>query len=182
MSFSLRRIVLVGLVLVWAGCGQEASESSSPQADRKGRPGVSLDALIEAGIDRPPGTDSLPVLDRLRPPLRIEREPHENRHVRGQVDTLRTYVYRGMKFTVYEVAGASKEIMESLTVVDSRYETEKGLRVGLSREESEVLLDSPDQAQGDTLVYELGSPVPNFLRVSFEKNRISRLEWSFYVD
>lgn len=174
--------MLIGLVLVWAGCGQEASESPSPQVDREGRPGVSLDALIQAGIDRPPGTDSLAVLDRLRPPLRVEREPHKNRHVRGQVDTLRTYVYHGMEVTVYDVAGDPKEIMERLTVVDSSYRTEKGLRVGLSKEEAEALLGPPDQAQGDSLVYELGTPVPNFLRVSFEQNRISRLEWSFYVD
>lgn len=176
-SASLVSVVSL-IVLLWMGCGENASES----IDREKRPGVSLPSLVEAGIDRPPGTETLEVLDRLPSPLRIEKEPQENRHVPNQVDTLRTYYYRGLEFTVYDVAGDPKEIMKDITVVDSTYETEEGLRVGLSRDRVRSVLGPPDRIGGDTHVYRLATPTPNHLHVTFSDNRVSRLEWSFYVD
>lgn len=167
------------LALLWAGCGRGASD----QSDREqGRPGVSLTELVKAGTEPSPETDSLRVLDRLKPPLRIDTEPQKNRHVPGQIDTLRIYVYRGLEVTVYDVANDPTEMMQSLTVVDSTYETEEGLRVGLPRERIRALLGTPDQVEGDTLTYRLGTPAPNHLQVSFRNDHVARLKWSFYVD
>lgn len=178
-GFKLLPFVALLLALLWTGCGRGASDSSDRE---QGRPGVSLTALVEAGTKPSPETDSLRVLDRLKPPLRIETEPQKNRHVPGQVDTLRTYVYRGLEFTVYDVAHDPKVMMQNLTVADSTYETEDGLRVGLSREHVRALLGTPDQVESDTLTYRLGAPAPNHLQVSLRNDCVTRLKWSFYVD
>lgn len=146
------------------------------------RPGIPLPELLAAGFDPPPGVDSLAMLDRLAPPLRVEAEAVPNRHVRGQMDTLRTYVYDGLRFHVYAVSGSNKEILQGVTVTGSAYTTRDGLRVGSHRTEVEVALGPPARMEDRTAVYEFGQAAPTRLRIDYHSDVVERLEWSFYVD
>lgn len=179
---------LVGGVLILAAvcmsCRQEAGpdQQPAPSEAESGPLAVPLSDLVGAAMDRPAGQDSLAVLDRLGEPLRIEAEPHENRHEPGQVDTLRTFHYTGLQFTVYDVTGSAKEIMQDITVTDSVYTTEEGVRVGMHRQQVRAALGAPDHTEETTFVYNLSEVTPNQLRVLFEEGKVTRLEWNFYVD
>lgn len=180
------RIIAVLLVLSVASmsCRRGAAPdppSASPEAE-SGRPNVSLSALIDAAMERPPGRDSLAVLDRLGEPIRIQTEPRKNRHDPRQVDTLRTFRYAGLQFTVYDVVGSAKEIMQGIIVTDSTYTTGEGVHVGMRRQQIRMALGAPDQITGSTFVYHLSEVTPSELRVALEEGRATRLEWDFYVD
>ena len=165
-------------VLLLAGCaGQPAADTSSRSDEaRAGRPGVPLAALIE--------NDFATVLDRLNPPLRVEEEPIENRHVPGQVDTLRTYFYEGLRFTVYDVSASGKKLLQNLTVTSDAYPAPQGVRVGMTRQEITQRLGTPVRQEDGVYIYHLGDgPIPNpILSVHFENDTVSTLKWSFYVD
>ena len=175
------RVVPVLIAVVWMGCGSETTDSSSP-AGKLGRPGVSLPALVDAAMERPPEQDALPVLDRLRKPIRVETTPRENRHNPGQIDTLRTFHYAGLQFTVYDVAGDPKEIMQGLVVTDSAYATEAGGRLGMNRQQIRAALGAPDVVEDGAFVYRLSDVTPSELRIAFEAETAARMEWNFYVD
>lgn len=156
--------------------------ADTAQAAAATRPGIPLPELLAAGFDPPAGAGSLAVLDRLAPPLRVEAEAVPNRHVRGQMDTLRTYVYDGLRFRVYAVSGSNKEILQGVTVTGRAYTTRDGLRVGNHRTEVEAALGPPARMEDRTAVYEFGEAAPTRLRVDYRSDVVEQLEWSFYVD
>ena len=172
--------VLFGLSVLLLGCRRGAVPASEEAPS--GRPGVPLADLVDAAMERAPGQDSLTVLDRLNPPLRIEAVPRPNRHIPGQIDTLRTFHYAGLQFTVYDVSGSAKEIMQRIVVTDSAYTTEAGVHVGMRPQQVRVALGAPSEVTDGTFVYELSRVTPNQLRVVFGAGRATRLEWDFYVD
>lgn len=180
------RVSAVLLVLwgAFTGCRREGAPSQQPTGPdaEPVRPAVPVAALVDAALNRPPGQESLTVLDRLHDPLRIEVEPRENRHDPGQVDTLRTFHYTGLQFTVYDVAGSAKEIMQSITVTDSAYATDGGAHVGMHRQQIRAALGPPDRVTDQTFVYNLSTVTSNQLRIAFEEGRAIRLGWKFYVD
>lgn len=175
--------VLLAVSVVGSGCRREAGpDRQASQASETGRPGVPLTALVDAATDRPPGQDRLAVLDRLGEPLRVEAVPRKNRHHPTQIDTLRTYRYAGLQFAVYDVTGSAREMMQRISVTDSAYVTEEGVRVGMRREQVRATLGTPDRVTSEAFVYELSPVTPNRLRIVFEARRATRLEWNFYVD
>jgi len=143
------------------------------------RPGVSLAELLDPALDTPA------LLARLDEPRRIETEAVENRHVPGQVDTLRTYVYDGLALTVYDVAGGGA-LLQEVRVTDEGYTTAGGLGVGSRREAIEAAYPNSVGAEGGTVTYERAAspddPTPETLRVRYDGDRAAELVWSFYVD
>jgi hypothetical protein len=165
---------LVLLLVAFGGC-------NGLRDDRLVEPGVPLSDLVEAGLTRAPGQEGLPVLDRLDDPERIDVEPIENRHVPGQIDTLRTWIYDGLQFMVYDVSVSERVLMESIEVTSPDYATADGVRVGSSRSEVETRLGQPDERREDAYVYRLTEPAPNRLVVHFDQDEVSRLAWGFYI-
>lgn len=179
-------IAMMGALLVisavlMVGCRRSA-EPSAEEAPSAERLGVPLTALVDAAMHRPPGQNALPVLDRLNDPLRIETESRPNRHIPNQVDTLRTFHYPGLQFTVYDVTGDPKEIMQHIVVTDSAYATEAGVHIGMHPQQVRAALGAPDTTADGTFTYRLSEVTPSQLRVAFEGETATRLEWDFYVD
>lgn len=177
IALSLRGVTLIVLAAIAIGCRQD----TVPTSEEDRRPVVPLADLVGAATDRAPGQAALPVLDRLNNPIRVEAEPRPNRHIPDQVDTLRTYHYTGLQFTVYDVTGSAKEIMQCIVVTDSAYATEAGVRVGMSPQQMRAALGAPDENTAEAYVYTLSGVAPSQLRIAFEEGAATRLEWSFYV-
>lgn len=177
-ALSLRVVTLIALAAVAVGCRQGAT----PTSEEARRPVVPLADLVGAATDRSSGQDALPVLDRLNDPIRVETEPRPNRHIPDQVDTLRTFHYAGLQFTVYDVTGSAKEIMQHIVVTDSTYTTDAGVHVGMSPPQVRAALGLPDENTAEAFVYNLSEVTPSQLHIAFEEGVATRLEWSFYVD
>ena len=179
---------LFALVFV-AGCTGTAEDTPTPEAPsreegspsdtppRDATPGLSLDELLDSQVD---GTT---LQTRLNAPQRIETEPVANRHVEGQVDTLRTYVYDGIHIQFYDVTG-SGVLLQEVDVTGEGYATADGLGVGSSRAAIEAAYPHVLEAEGSTITYERedAEPTPTVLRVIYDGDRASSLTWVLYVD
>ena len=148
------------------------------------RPDIALPAILDRTYERT-GDGSLVLLDRLGEPERVETEPVENRHVPGQIDTLRTLMFDGLAVEVYAVADG-KELLQEVRVTGPGYETAEGLGVGSARAAVRDVLGAPVRTEGDTVTYEVlespDDPTPTQLHVRYDGDRVAAMTWSYYVD
>lgn len=170
-----RLIAVLAVTGVLAGCTAERTVV---------RPSVSLAAML-GGAFQQADDGSFPLLDRLGEPRRVEAQPIENRHVPGQVDTLRTLVFDGLEVEVYAVADG-KELLQEIRVTGPGYETAEGLRVGSTRSEVREAFGAPVYSEGDAATYEVRSapddPTPTQLQIRYDGDRVVAMAWSYYVD
>jgi len=145
------------------------------------RPGVRLDRIL---AER---EDDADLLTDLRAPRTQRTEPVPNEYVEGQVDTVRTYVYDGLRIEAYEVAGG-RTFIRRVDVTDGSYGTASGLSVGETRETIERVLGRPVRDGGRVVVYEAGpEPTPTSVEVTYEPDeagtpRASAISWLPYLD
>lgn len=192
MRFYALAVVTLAATLMLAACAGETSEPvrdtpASPDADtsvaeRPASPAQPVDLpAILAADERAPGVDTLAVIDQLPEPQRVEEKTRENRHMPGAVDTLRTYHYDGLTFTVVFAAN-DKELLQEVRVTGEGYETEQGLRVGLPRAEVQQMLGQSTRTEDGVAVYEMGDEATDVLRVRYQNDRVAELAWNFYID
>lgn len=173
-------LLLLGLATFLAsGCAGNRSTPAPDPSLPEPAP-LSVAELVNAVLTQPPEADTLAVLDRLPPPNQVTVDTVQNIHVPSQIDTLRTYRYDGLAFTVY--FAPEKELMRDIRVTSPAYASPEGLQVGDARAEVEATLGPPDERDGDAYVYELTQTVPNLLRVEFQNDTVAALEWLFYID
>lgn len=162
--------------------GESAASVSSPPAEPEDvRPDVGLDQILAVRGDDGPFLESLP------PPRTVRAEAEENRHVMGQIDTVRTYVYDGLTIEAYEVTGG-RTLVRHVEVTSAAYETAEGLSVGDTRSDVEAVLGPPVRDEGGTVAYETGEdPTPTTVEVRYRSGeggvqRVASIEWSPYLD
>ena len=129
------------------------------------------------------GGDEASLMAQLVDGADVSREPTENRHVPGQIDTLVTARYPGLEIEAYQITGGRTFIRE-VTVTDERYRTADGLGVGATRSEIERAAGEPTQTTVGSPIYELGDgPTSTTLEVNYDASgRAERLVWRPYVD
>lgn len=131
--------------------------------------------------------DDAPFLADLPPAHTVHAEPEENRHVPGQIDTVRTYRYDGLTIEAYDVTDGPTFIRR-VEVTSGAYETAEGLSVGDGRGEVEAVLGPPVGEDGGTVIYETGGePTPTTVEVRYEPGedgvqRAASVEWRPYLD
>lgn len=159
--------------------GAAAPENERPAVSV--RPGVRLDGLLA------PAEGAEALLGRLRDPRDLRLEPVANRHVEGQTDTVRTYVYDGLELEVYDVTDGPA-FVQRLSVTGGEYGTADGVSVGESRTDLEAALGAPVEEEGASVWYEVGGgPAPTPVEVVYEPDaggveRATQITWRPYVD
>lgn len=163
----------------------EPSSASDPSqrvvASPSVRPGVPLDRLLS------PRDNDGAVVAGLRSPREQRAEAEPNRHVQGQVDTVRTYVYDGMVIETYEVTGGPTFI-QRVTATGTGYGTASGVAVGALRSDVEAALGPPVQEDAGVVVYETGDrATPTTVTVRYEPDERGRprafeITWRPYLD
>ena len=153
----------------------EQAETSEAEAAVEVRPGVRIDRILAAS------GDLSSVLDRLRPPRARRADPVSNRHVAGQIDTLRTWRYDGLDLEIYQTADG-RSLLQRLAVTSGTYGTSDGLSVGEARGDLEGVLGPPASERGAEATYRIGEPMPTVIRVvyDFDEDGIERafsIEW-----
>jgi hypothetical protein len=193
MLRALLVLVLVLVLLVAVGCTGTADDAPSPEEVPAGEgpppgnppmggpvevtPGLALDDLLDSYVD------GMTLQARLNTPRRIEAEPVANRHVAGQVDTLRTYVYDGIRLQFYDLTDGGV-LLQEVAVTDDGYTTADGLGVGSTRDAIEAAYPHSLGAEGSTITYESGGddPASTVLRVAYAADHAASLTWFLYVD
>jgi hypothetical protein len=191
LSFAL----LLAALLAACAAGDEPLPNETPLApeetppmgnppmggpDSLAGPGVSLAEILD------PSVEGRALRARLNAPVRAETEAIPNRHVPGQVDTLRTLHYDGLALEFYEVTGGPT-FLQTVTVTGGVYETAEGLGVGSTRGEVEAVYTHSTSAEptdeGNVVTYERADgPAPLTLEVRYVGDDVAAMTWRFYVD
>lgn len=203
MSCRLAHVLVWGVSLILVGGACSSAESTQPESepssgttaeapapdrtdDSRGRPtGPPSDVvaqLIETALQTEGQVSYRALTQRLGSPQHVQTEPIANQYVRDQVDTLRTLVYNGVKALVYDVTRDAKEFLVRLSLLDARYATPEGLRVGLSEERVLDKIGPPtrrDEA-GENLIYQETEASPTSLIVRIREGRVARIDWEFH--
>lgn len=150
------------------------------------------EVFIEQGGDTLLQSDSL--LNRLAPAWSVsevltklpnasisKRQPVQNRHVPGQVDTLLTIGNSGSEVRFYRLP--EEDLLQYANIQDSGLPVGEGLAVGQSVARLTQLL--PPLAGKDTLPEQIvleGKLAPRSLRIRLGKGSVQQIEYQGYVD
>lgn len=203
MSRRLAYVLVWGVSLILAGGACSSAESTQPESepssgttaeapaldradDSRGRetgpPSDVVSQLIKTALQTEGQVSYRTLTQRLGTPRRVQTEPIANQYVRDQVDTLRTLVYNGVEALVYDVTRDAKEFLVRLSLLDARYATPEGLRVGLSEERVIEMIGPPTRRDdtGRKLIYQEREASPTSLIVRIQEGRVARIDWEFH--
>ncbi|MFW5973121.1 MAG: hypothetical protein ACOCTG_03940 [Bacteroidota bacterium] len=187
--------MLLAVMLLTAGCEPDADRVPDREADTQRMAdqestdaGVSVETMVEQTLSPAPDRPYPPFLDRLNEPERVETEVVENRHVPGQMDTVRTYIYDGLEIEVYDRSQDERKLVRRIELLEPGFD--HGLEFDVGDQEMDVrqAMGEPEEAENGELRFRLtqnaDDPVsaPNHLHVRLRNDRVDALRWSFYVD
>lgn len=156
-------------------------ESAEP-TEETGPPPDAVSQLIQQAL-RSDGSISYDALiRRLGVPRRVETESVSNQYVDGQIDTLRTLVYTGMRALVYDITNDAKTFLVRLSLTSTEYMTPEDVRVGLDAAQVRDKLGPPTRrnaSQGEW-IYQESDPKPTSMVVQIRKRRVVQIDWEFF--
>jgi len=193
--------VLVGLVAMSLGVSACSSAESTrtptedvtspPEAPRveavepteeSGPPSDAVSQLIQQALRSDGSISHDALIQRLGGPRRVETEPVANQYVDGQIDTLRTLVYTGMRALMYDVTNDSKTFLVRLSLTSTQYMTPEGVHVGLDAAQVRDTLGPPTRrnaAKGEWIYQESG-PKPTSMVVQVRNGQVVQIDWEFF--
>lgn len=123
-----------------------------------------------------------PVLNRLPEPTETTISQQQNIHAPLQIDTIRRLAYPGLLLTVYEPGASAKQMITEVIVTEPGYRTTEGIQVGSSLQALSDAYGEADFLEGDEYVYQAHDAMPASVRFRVQEERITRMQWEFYVD
>jgi hypothetical protein len=201
MHHKLTGVLIVQVVLSLAVGACSSAESTQPKSDgrsvsssaetvtveraeseeKTGPPSDVVSQLIRRALRADGSVSRRLLVRRLGPPRHVDERPIANQYVQGQVDTVRTLVYRGVKALVYDVTSESKSFLLRLSLSSPRYATPEGLRVGVSEREVIETIGPPTRrspTQNELIYQETDTPSTSLV-VRVKGDRVVRIDWEF---
>jgi hypothetical protein len=104
-----------------------------------------------------------------------------NRHDPQQTDRYYTIEYDGLTVEIYHVTAGDRQLLDSVIITDARHPVKYDLGIGTAISHVTEVLGQPNERRDNTLIYEDAEGLD---RVIFtpRNNRVSRIEWDYYVD
>ena len=160
---------------------EEAERAPEPTAV-PAPPAPAVSQLIHDAL-RTDGSISGPVLLRqLGPPERVTIEPIQNQYGSGATDTIRTLTYPGLRAMLYEATQSTRSFLIRLVLIDGRYASPEGLRVGMRPPQVIAAIGPPterDTPAGE-LIYAERESMPTALILTVRHGRVTQIAWEFY--
>lgn len=145
-------------------------------------PAPAVAQLIHDAL-RSDGSISRPaLLRRLGPPQHVTIEPIQNQYGTGATDTIRTLTYSGLRAMIYEATQSTRNFLIRLVLVDGRYASPEGLRVGMRPPQVIAAIGPPtewDDVTGE-LIYAERESMPTALILTVKNGRVTQIAWEFY--
>jgi hypothetical protein len=137
---------------------------------------IPLSQLVNAQLLRSLDQRTLPALGRLERAEQVDFET--SREFRG-----RTYRYRSPGIVV-EIIRTDRPVQEHIyriIVTGEQYVTPEGVHTGMHRDEVASLLETSVPLDTESSVIVLTPYAPNTLTLTFERDRLTQLEYSFFI-
>ena len=161
-----------------------------------------IDELIENGLAFRLGRSRAEITASLGPPRAATVRKLRNQHDPAQIDELHELAYDGLRVLLYRITAEDREFVTDLSLTSAKYPVKWGLGVGSTKEAVRRVLgggftalaapDSrivPHEAQRRceerdgvcTYRYD-GFEQKSHVFFSFRGGRVSRIDWTFWVD
>lgn len=140
------------------------------------------DDVVEHGLL---ASDSrLEVAGRFGQPDSMTSRSVMNRHIPSQADSIVDLFYPGLHLTYYVVGEGKKEFLQTAVVSDNRYLKYPQVGIGTAEEAVLRLLGEPSEREPGKYRYDcarcIGADSPVYLY--FDRGKVQRIEYSFYLD
>lgn len=198
-----RRAVLLPLLLV--ACGSDQKPDAAQTVVRPNPPSLdtTTPALGTADSLPPPtahdtvipaflaagrqfGTIEREIRPILGAPDSVSAEPYPNQHDSTQTDTILRLYYRDLTLALYRVTKSRGDILLQVILSRAGRRLPFGIDVGTKRDEVVAILgptrEGLDDAGLETLEYEGPMENPGIVRFVLRRDRVHRIEWSYFID
>ncbi len=109
--------------------------------------------------------------------FKVEIEPHQNAHVKNQVDSLRTYTFNNTLIRIYQTP--DKALLESAIIKDVKLQFSDGMKIGLNKAQVSKILGVPIKGQQ----LKIGDMEQNIVfEFKFANDQLKEIEYLGYVD
>ena len=116
-------------------------------------------------------------------PLRQKEEKIYNKHNPDQIDLRRTIVYSYVTITVYEVPAYNKSILESVDATGELIRISNLINFGAAKEKVIEVFGPPSYVINNEISYKWAwEETEDTVSFKFNKNKLSRIVWSFFLD
>jgi hypothetical protein len=197
-----RRTLLLAFLLL--ACGSDPKPDAAHTVVQQGQPSLdtttpapTLDslppptpqdtitpALIATG--REFGTTEREIRQFLGAPDRVTAEPFQNQHDATKTDTILRLYYRDLTLALYRVSESRADILVQVILSRAGRRIPFGIDIGTHREQVVAILAPTREVLGDdrleTLEYQGPMEHPGTVRFVLRRDRVHRIEWSYFID
>jgi hypothetical protein len=197
-----RRTLLLAFLLLACGSDQKPDAAQTvvqldqPSLDSS-TPAPALDSLpppthqdtivpVLLATGREFGTTEREIRHFLGAPDRVTAEPFQNQHDATKTDTILRLYYRDLTLALYRVTESRVDILLQVILSRAGRRIPFGLDIGTRREDV-VAIQAPtreglDDEGLETLEYEGPMEHPGIVRFVLRRDRVHRIEWSYFID
>ncbi len=197
-----RRTLLLAFLLV--ACGSDPKPDAAQTAVQQGQPSLdtstpapALDSLLPPtpqdtivpvllATGREFGTTEREIRQFLGAPDRVTAEPFQNQHDATKTDTILRLYYRDLTLALYRVTESRVDILLQVILSRAGRRIAFGIDIGTRREQV-VAIQAPtrevlDDEGLETLEYQGPMDHPGIVRFVLRRDRVHRIEWSYFID
>jgi len=125
------------------------------------------------------------IIKTLGRPKHIQVEKIKNFHHPDEiVDEIHRLYYDGLYVEIYKATTDNKEMLQALSVTSNRFKVKLGLNIGTTKTEIKKALGNPSISSSND-IWDYGNPsggYPDIVKFFFENDRVTKIEWSYWID
>jgi len=165
--------------IVLSGCAETTKKAVHETT------GDNADKFIQHGWDFPLGRSRAKIIEGLGNPVAVKAERAKpNINIMDPAveiaDEIYELTYDGLVVVLYRAAEEKKELLQQLTITSSKYKMKWDLHVGCTKHDVRTALGGPSEEQVDSYTYSRNQANgESSVQFSFEKDIVTRIDWSF---
>lgn len=163
------------------GCSKK--EKAVAEEPERGVYQERINQLVNEGLDFKVGDSVNEVINNLGQPKDIKVEKIGNVHYPNEiVDEIHRLYYDGLSIEIYKATEGNKELLQTLSVTSNKFKVKLGLNVGATKTEIKGVLGNPSNDSDNMWSYVRNDGYPDKVRFHFENDRVTKIEWSYWID
>lgn len=186
--FTIRVILLIGIgiscfvfAILISGCSKK-EKAETEESDRAVYQ-EKINQLVDDGLDFELGESVNEIIKTLGQPKDMQVEKIKNVHCPDEiVDEIHRLYYDGLYVEIYKATEGNKEMLQTLLVSSNKFKVKLGLNVGATKTEIKQVLGNPSNDSGGVWAYVYTAGYPDKVRFYFENDRVTKIEWSYWID